>query len=99
VVAGLGDHRAAVGVADQDGRAFEAVEDQVGRGDVACQRQGRVLHHRHPVPVGGQVVVDPLPAGAIDEPAVHEHDVLDVRTCVHDSASFARGSVPGVIGM
>jgi hypothetical protein len=30
---------------------------------------------------------------------VHEHDVLDFRTCVHDLASIARGSAPGSIGM
>jgi hypothetical protein len=32
---------AAIGVTDQDGGTVEAVEDQVGRGDVTRQRQGR----------------------------------------------------------
>jgi hypothetical protein len=96
--AGFGDDRAAVGVPDQDGGTVEAVEDQVGRGNVAGQRQGRVLHDGYAVAVGGQVVVDPLPAGAVDEPAVHQHDVLQFLTCVHGTASFAQDQGPGSMG-
>ncbi len=77
---------------------LQAIEDPVGRGDVSGQRQGRVLHDGHPVAVRGQMVVDPLPAGSIDEPAVDQHYVLHFGTCVHDVASFAREPVPGSMG-
>ncbi len=98
VVARFGDDDAAVGVAGQDGGTVQAVEDLMGRGDVSGQRQGRVLHDGHPVAVRGQMVVDPLPAGSIDEPAVDQHYVLHFGTCVHDVASFAREPVPGSMG-
>jgi hypothetical protein len=77
VVAGRGDDDTAVGVADQDGGTVEAVEDLVGGGDVAVQCQGRVLDDGHPVAVGCQLVIDPLPARSVHEAPVHEHDVAD----------------------
>jgi hypothetical protein len=64
-------------VADQHGRPVEAVEDRARGGDVAVEGQGGVLHDGYPVTVGGEVIVDALPARAVREVAVHEHDVLD----------------------
>ena len=46
MIAGLGDHHAAVGMADQHDRAVGLREDLVGRGDVAGQGQGGVLDDR-----------------------------------------------------
>jgi hypothetical protein len=77
VVAGLGDDDAAVGVADQHGRAAEAGEDLVSRGGVAGQRQVGGLHDCYPVAVSGEVIVDALPARSVHEVPVHEHDVPD----------------------
>ena len=77
VVAGLGDDGSAVGMADQHGRAIEAVENRVRGGDVAAEGEGGVLHDGDPVTVGGEVVVDALPARPVREVAVYQHDVLD----------------------
>jgi hypothetical protein len=49
-------------MADQHGRAVEAVENLTGGGDVAAEGEGGVLHDGHPVAVGGEVIVDALPA-------------------------------------
>ena len=73
--AGLGDHRPAVGVAYQDDRAVQAVDDQPRGGGVVLQGQGRVLHDGDAVAVRGERVVHPLPAGAVDEPAVYQYHV------------------------
>ena len=62
VVAGLGDDDSAVGMADQHGWAVEAVENLVRGGDVAVEGEGGVLHDGYPVTVGGEVIVDALPA-------------------------------------
>ncbi len=75
--AGLADDDPAVGVADQDGRAVEAVEDPAGHRGVVLQRQRRVLHDVDAEVVPGQLVVDALPAGSVHEATVYEHDVLD----------------------
>jgi hypothetical protein len=62
MIAGLGDDDSAVGMADQHGRAVEAVENLVGGGDVAVEGEGGVLHDGYQVTVGGEVIVDALPA-------------------------------------
>ena len=72
MVAGLGDDRAAVGVADEDHRFALRVDDALGRGDVVGERERRVLDDADVVAVLLQVVVDALPAGAVDETAVDE---------------------------
>ena len=74
VGAGLGDHDAAVGVADEDDRAVELVEDAGGRCDVIVERRRRVLDDAHVVAFSDEPVVDRLPSGAIDEAAVDEDD-------------------------
>jgi len=61
-------------VADQHDRGVFRVDDQLRRGGVTGQRQGRVLDRADAVAVGLEQVVDPLPAGSVDESAVHEHD-------------------------
>jgi hypothetical protein len=71
----LGDHGPAVGVADQDDRAVQFVDDPAGGGGIVFQGQGRVLHDGDAVAVRGERVMHPLPAGAVDEPAVHQHHV------------------------
>ena len=75
VQARLGDHRPAVGVADQDDRAVQAVDDPPRDGGVVFQGQGWVLHDGDAVAVLGQQVMHPLPAGAVDEPAVYQYHV------------------------
>jgi hypothetical protein len=59
VQAGLGDHRAAVGVAGQDDRAVLVVDDPPGDGGVVLQGQGRVLRDGDAVAVRSERVVHP----------------------------------------
>ena len=74
--ASLGDHRPAVGVADENDRLALRVDDALGRGHVAFERQRRILDDADVVAVLLQDVVDALPAGAVHETAVNENDVL-----------------------
>jgi hypothetical protein len=62
-------------MADQDDRAVQALDGPPGDGGVVVQGQGRVLDDGDAVAAGGERVVHALPAGAVDEPAVHEDDV------------------------
>ena len=55
-------HGALSGRRDEHGRAVEAVENLAGGGDAAAEGEGGVLHHGYPVTVGGEVIVDALPA-------------------------------------
>ena len=71
---GLGDHDAAVGVADEDDRAVELVEDACRGCDVIGQRRRGVLDDAHVVSFGDEQVVDGLPSGAIDEATVDQDD-------------------------
>jgi len=64
-------------VADEDDVAFLRVEDLPGRGQIGRQRAGGVLHDRDVVTTLRQQVEDALPAGAVDEAAVHQDHVLD----------------------
>jgi len=91
----LGDDRPAVGVADEHDRPVLRVDDPPGRGDVALERQRRILHDADLVVVPGQDVVDALPAGPVHEAAVNEDDVPlgsrlagDGAGCGHGSAEF-----------
>src|ERR671914_2610450 len=86
MVASLGDHRSAVGVADEDDRLALLADDHLGRGDVLLERDGRVLHDPDLVAVVPQEVVDAPPAGAVRPSAVHEEygglgSIL--RVCAH----------------
>jgi hypothetical protein len=54
-----------------------SVEDPVCRDDVAFEGDGGVLRDADSVAVLGERVVHALPAGTVDETAVHEHDVLN----------------------
>ena len=71
---GLGDHDAAVGVADEDDGAVELLEHVVDRGHVAFEGHGGVLDDGYVVAVAAEQVVDRLPAGAVDEAAVDQQD-------------------------
>jgi hypothetical protein len=62
-------------MADQHGRPVLALEDQPGGLGIAFQRQCRVLHDADVEAVPAQQLVDLLPAGSVDEAAVHEDDV------------------------
>ena len=74
MVASLGDHRSAVGVADEDDRIALLADDHLGGGDVVLERDGRVLHDPDLVAVLPQEVVDAPPAGSVRPSAVHEDD-------------------------
>ncbi|MCY1240480.1 hypothetical protein D9M72_533320 [compost metagenome] len=76
VGAGFGNDHAAIGVADEYDRAVLCGDRALGDGDVIGKRQGRVLDDGDVVAVLLEDVVDALPAGAIDEAAVNEHDIL-----------------------
>src|SRR5829696_4599502 len=86
IITRLGDHRSAVGVADEDDRIALLADDHLGRGDVVLERDGRVLHDPDPVAVLPQEVVDAPPAGSVRPSAVHEDygglgSIL--RVCAH----------------
>jgi hypothetical protein len=83
---GVGNDRAAVGVADQQHRAVDLVEEagDVGRiGGHAAQRIGR---GDDGVALPLQPLDDAVPAGRVREGAVHEHDCrLDVGLFGHEA--------------
>ena len=74
IVARLGDHCSAVGMADEDDRLDLRVDHAPDRFDVTFERQRRVLHDADAVVVLLQEAVDLLPSGAVDEAPVHEND-------------------------
>ena len=74
VGAGFGDDGTAVGVADQHDRTRLLVEHASGGGNVTDERQGLVLHDVNVDALAGEYVVHPLPAGAVHEAPVDEHD-------------------------
>src|SRR5215210_225083 len=73
IVARLGDHRPAVGMAYEDYRFALRVDDHPGRGDVAFERKCRILDDPGAVVVL-EAVVDSPPAGTVHETAVNEND-------------------------
>ena len=59
---------------NEDDRLVLRVDDVLGRGGVAFERQRRVLDDADAVAVLLQQAVDVLPAGAVDETSVDEND-------------------------
>jgi hypothetical protein len=59
---------------NEDDRLVLRVDDALGRGGVALERQRRVLDDADAVAVLLQQAVDLLPAGAVDETPVDEND-------------------------
>ena len=74
IVAGLGDDRASIGMADEDDRVLRGCNRALGDDHVIGERDGRVLDDDDFVSVLGQDVVDALPAGSVDESAVDQDD-------------------------
>src|SRR5205823_2977949 len=98
VGAGLGDDGSAVGVADEDHGFVLGVDDLRRRGDVALERHRRVLDHADVVAVLPQEVVDLLPAGTVDEPAVDQDDARGCGSCVQgDSPVLVRVTAVSVL--
>lgn len=75
--AGFPDDHAAPGMTDEHGRAILSIENCVGGGDIVGQRGQRVLDGGHLIALGGKNSCDAVPAGLIDEGAMHQHNVLD----------------------
>src|SRR6185312_4149449 len=73
----LSDHHAAVRVTDQDRRTYLLIEDQIGRGHVALQRNGRILDDADVETVLLEDVVEASPARAVDEGTVNQNDIVD----------------------
>jgi hypothetical protein len=63
-------------VTDEDDRLPLRVDDALGRGRVALERERRILDDADRVAVLPQLVVDALPARAVDKASVNQHDVL-----------------------
>src|SRR6266446_1273947 len=74
IVTRLSDHRPAIGVAHENDGFALSVDDEIGRGDVTCERKGRILDDGDVVAVLFQVLVDTLPARAVYETAVNKND-------------------------
>ena len=74
MVSRLGDHRPAVGVADEDDRFALRVDHTLGHGNVVGVRDRRILDDSDAVAVLLKLVVDALPAGAVHEPAMDKND-------------------------
>ncbi len=70
----VGDHRTAVGVADQSHRTRLGVDHLPGGAHVAIQRDRGVPYDGHGVAVGLESRVHALPAGAGHEAFVDQHD-------------------------
>ena len=71
---GVGDHRAAVGVPDEDDRPGDLVEDVADRGGIAREAAQRVVGHDDGIAVGAQAPGHITPArGAVPRP-VHDDD-------------------------
>src|SRR5215204_2462050 len=68
----LGDHRSAIGMANENDRFALRAGDHLGRGDIAFKGKRRILDDSDTVVVL-QKVVNALPAGAVHETAVDEN--------------------------
>jgi hypothetical protein len=75
VGARLGDDRAAITVADEDGGTVLAVEDAVGRDHVVGKRRQRLLHDADGIAVLRQEIGDGLPTRSIGKGAMDQDDV------------------------
>src|ERR1700683_2667646 len=78
VIAGLGDNRSTVTVADQNPRAAHSVDCGLRVLLVVGVRSLGVLHHRHFVAIILEDVSDPFPAGAIGESSMHQNYILNM---------------------
>jgi hypothetical protein len=58
-------------VTNQDARAWLALKDTFGRGDILLQRGQRVLYNGDVVTVFDQNILGRFPAGSVNERAVH----------------------------
>ena len=85
IVARLGNHRATIGVADEDHGAGLRGHYPSCRLDVIGQRDRGILDHADRVTCLPQGPVDRFPARAVHESAVDENDVhcIGVRCCRH----------------
>jgi hypothetical protein len=61
-------------VADEDDRFALRVDDTLGHGNVVGERERRILHDSDAVAALVELVVDAMPARAVDEAAVDEND-------------------------
>src|SRR6185295_11295336 len=75
IVASLRDHHAAPRVADQNGPAVLLRERLFGGINVSRKRSEWIFHERDAVAFLLENIGNGLPAGLVDESAVHEHDV------------------------
>jgi hypothetical protein len=79
-------------VADKNDRSILLGDGTLRESDVIGERDCRILDVGDIVTLSGQSVVDALPAGAVDEAAVDEDDILcswnNVDCCGQDIASF-----------
>jgi len=91
---GLGDDDAAVGVADEERRAVHLVEHLLGGGDVAVERDRRVLDDADVESVLREEVVDAFPAGAVHEAAVNQGHVAHVSHGELPFVGRSRGHAP-----
>ncbi|MCY1231328.1 hypothetical protein D9M72_437730 [compost metagenome] len=80
-MAGAADHRAAIGVADKQGRAIKRFRQFARALDVVGKRGQWVLHCSDPVALGVEWRDHVTPMGSIAPGAVYEQDVLDGRHC------------------
>jgi hypothetical protein len=76
MISGFRNDDAAIGMADEKNGLGLLVEDGAGRGYVARQRFGRILDDADIVAILLQALVDPFPAGSVDEPSVDEDNRL-----------------------
>src|ERR687885_267351 len=74
IVTRLGDHRSAVGMANENDWFALRSDDMPGRGDVPCKRNGGILDDSDAVAIPLQAAVDALPVRAVYEAAVDEND-------------------------
>src|SRR5713226_3745005 len=86
IVAGFGDHRSSVGVADENHRAVLLMNNAFGCGDIVGQRYRRILDDGDIVAVLLQYLIDALPTGTVHEAPVDKNDSYfrRIRYSSHD---------------
>lgn len=80
VMAGFADHHAALAVPDEQGRSVLQVQNTVRSLDVGRKRGQRFLHHRYVETAPRRDIAGLPPARTVGKGAVHDDDVLDVRS-------------------
>ena len=90
IVAGLGDHGSAVGVADKNYRTALRGKNALGCGDVVGQRCRRILDDTDGIAVFPEDLVNGLPARTVHKATVNENNARCRRTCQfsHDYLLF-----------